>query len=127
MKAFDLSKKRKGFALLMEQGTGKTKVIIDTAAYLYENKAIDTMIVICPNGVHRNWVNNEIPIHMACDYKATFYSAQMKKDQQEKKFSGQSRKQYNSLDNALSGAAAPTISGNARGCFSSPRNANCYQ
>ena len=84
MKAFDLSKKRKGFALLMEQGTGKTKVIIDTAAYLYENKAIDTVIVICPNGVHRNWVNNEIPIHMSCEYRATFYSSQMKKKQIDK-------------------------------------------
>ena len=84
VKAFDLSKKRKGFALLMEQGTGKTKVIIDTAAYLYENKAIDTVIVIAPNGVHRNWVNNEVPIHMACEYRATFYSSQMKKKQIDK-------------------------------------------
>ena len=84
VKAFDLSKKRRGFALLMEQGTGKTKVIIDTAAYLYENKAIDTVIVICPNGVHRNWVNTEIPIHMSCEYRATFYSSQMKKKQIDK-------------------------------------------
>ena len=84
LKAFELSRKKKNFALLMEQGTGKTKVIIDTAAYLFENKAIDTMIVIAPNGVHRNWVNTEIPIHMACKYKATFYSAQMKKQQIDK-------------------------------------------
>ena len=30
----------------MEQGTGKTKVIIDSAAYLYANGAIDCMFVI---------------------------------------------------------------------------------
>jgi len=34
-KAFYMSRDKKAFALLMEQGTGKTKVIIDTAAYLY--------------------------------------------------------------------------------------------
>ena len=68
----------------MEQGTGKTKVALDTAAYLYLNGKIDTLVVIAPNGVHRNWVNKEVPIHMACEHKAVFYSAQMKKDQQEK-------------------------------------------
>ena len=34
-KAFYMSRDKKAFALLMEQGTGKTKVIIDNAAYLY--------------------------------------------------------------------------------------------
>jgi SNF2 family DNA or RNA helicase len=83
LKVFMESRRKRNFALLMEQGTGKTKVALDTAAYLYLNGKIDTLVVIAPNGVHRNWVNKEVPIHMACDYKATFYSAQMKKTQQE--------------------------------------------
>ena len=37
----------------MEQGTGKTKVALDTAAYLYLNGKIDTLVVIAPNGVHQ--------------------------------------------------------------------------
>jgi len=83
LKVFMESRRKRNFALLMEQGTGKTKVALDTAAYLYLNGKIDTLVVIAPNGVHRNWVNKEVPIHMACDYKAVFYSAQMKKEQQE--------------------------------------------
>ncbi len=49
------------FALLMEQRTGKTKVIIDNAAYLFQVQKVDTLIIISLNGVHRNWVDNEVP------------------------------------------------------------------
>lgn len=52
------------YALLWEQGVGKTKPVIDTAVYLYQKGEIDTMVVIAPNGVHRNWVTDEIPAHM---------------------------------------------------------------
>ena len=47
-----------------EQGTGKTKPIIDSVAYLYENKEIDGLVVVAPNGVHRNWVSDEMVAHM---------------------------------------------------------------
>ena len=59
----------------MEQGTGKTKVIIDNAAYLYGRDEISALIVIAPNGVHRNWLSKEIPAHMPdwCDYKSVYY------------------------------------------------------
>ena len=60
--AFLLSRDKEAFALFMEQGTGKTKVTIDTAAYLYKKGEIDTLIVVAwPNGVHRNWTDVEIP------------------------------------------------------------------
>jgi SNF2 family DNA or RNA helicase len=64
LKAFKLSRDEEYFALLMEQGTGKTKIIIDTAAWLFGTGQIDTLIVLAPNGVHRNWITDEIPIHM---------------------------------------------------------------
>ncbi len=44
--------------------TGKTKVGIDTAAWLYAQGKIDFLLVAAPNGVHVNWVDVEIPIHM---------------------------------------------------------------
>jgi len=46
----------KNYAYFMEMGTGKTKVIIDNAAYLYQQKEIKEVIVIAPNSVYRNWV-----------------------------------------------------------------------
>lgn len=62
--AFLRSRDELDFALLMEMGTGKTKVAIDTAAWLYLRGKIRLLVVIAPNGVHRNWVDREIPAHM---------------------------------------------------------------
>ena len=75
--AFLLSRDMNWFALLMEMGTGKTKILIDNAAYLYEKEKIDCLLVIAPNGVHRNWVDIEIPIHFPdrINYKKDFYSS----------------------------------------------------
>ena len=51
------------FALLMEMGCGKTKVLIDGSSFLYDNGFIFGILVICPNGVKGTWVK-EIEIHM---------------------------------------------------------------
>ena len=61
---FNKTKDYPNYALLMEQGTGKTKVIIDNFSYLYYKGMVDAVLVIAPNGVHRNWLNDEIPKHM---------------------------------------------------------------
>ena len=78
-KAFYLSRDKSAFALLMEQGTGKTKVIIDNAAYLYAQGKITALVVIAPNGVHRNWLSREIPTHMPdwCKHEAVYYYSGM--------------------------------------------------
>lgn len=77
--AFLLSRDRNNFALLMEQRTGKTKVTLDTAAYLYQRQSIDTLVVVAKNGVHRNWIETEIPKHLPdwCPVAATWNSASM--------------------------------------------------
>lgn len=62
--AFMLSRDEENFALLMEQGTGKTKVAIDTCAWNYSQGRINAVIVIAPNGVHRNWIKRELPVHL---------------------------------------------------------------
>lgn len=43
------------FALFMEQGTGKTKTTIDILENLYLAKKIEQVMIIAPNGVHRQW------------------------------------------------------------------------
>ena len=83
---FLASRDKEYFALLMEQGTGKSKVTVDTAAWLYAQGKIDAMLVIAPNGVHSNWIINEIPIHCP-DYvmpQAALYRSQMSKDEEKK-------------------------------------------
>ncbi len=61
---FKLSRDAKAFALLMEQGTGKSKVILDNVAYLYAKGEIRGLLVVAKNGVHENWNNNEVPAHL---------------------------------------------------------------
>ena len=79
-KAFYMSRDKKSFALLMEQGTGKTKVIIDNAAYLYAKGEITALVVIAPNGVHRNWLK-EVQTHMPdwCPRSSFYYTSGMNK------------------------------------------------
>jgi SNF2 family DNA or RNA helicase len=61
---FERSREEPARALFWEQGTGKTKPMIDTAAWLFEQGKIDAVIVIAPSGVHRNWLTDEIPAHL---------------------------------------------------------------
>jgi hypothetical protein len=63
--ALELSADRPYFALHMEQRTGKTKVIVDTVAIQYRAHRINALVIMAsPNGVHRNWVTDEIPAHI---------------------------------------------------------------
>lgn len=55
---------RREFALFMEQGTGKTKVALDKTVAWFREEAIDGLVVFAPNGVHRNWIAEEIPKHL---------------------------------------------------------------
>lgn len=77
LQAFKLMEGKAGFALLMEQGTGKTKVIIDDAARNWGDGKIDALFVLAPNGVHTKWITIEIPKHMPdwVQYEAAWYSA----------------------------------------------------
>lgn len=75
-KGFLLSRDKTVFALFCEQGTGKTKIVLDTAVYLYEQKLIDAICVVAwPNGVHRNWVDYECPLDIGIPYKAAFWAS----------------------------------------------------
>lgn len=59
--------RRPYYALFWEQGTGKTKALIDNAALLLAEGEIDGVLVLAPNGVHRNWHVEEIPKHWPHD------------------------------------------------------------
>lgn len=53
----------KAGAALMDMGTGKTKLIIDQAAYMYDNGWINAMIVFGNKGSYENW-EEEINLHL---------------------------------------------------------------
>lgn len=83
LKAFEISRNLTEYALFFEQGCGKTKVIIDTADYLFQQSKITTLIIIAPNGVHRNWITDELPIHCNCEYEARIWKTSMNKKEKE--------------------------------------------
>lgn len=56
---------REHFALLMEQGTGKTLVLLAHVLQLYNDGELDAACVVAPNGVHINWITEELPKHVA--------------------------------------------------------------
>lgn len=60
---WEVSREYPSRAIFWEQGTGKSKLIIDTACWMRLRGLIDAVLVVAPNGVHRNWVENEIPDH----------------------------------------------------------------
>jgi SNF2 family DNA or RNA helicase len=52
------------FAYFMEMGTGKSKVLLDNAAMLYDKGEINALLLIAPKGVYKNWYDSEIPTHL---------------------------------------------------------------
>lgn len=62
--ALDKSWEKIEYAYFMEMGTGKSKVLIDNAAMLYDAGKIQGLVIIAPKGVYRNWSEKEIPTHL---------------------------------------------------------------
>ena len=63
-KALEMSWNKEVFAYFMEMGTGKSKVLIDNIAMLYNAGKINAALIIAPKGVYKNWFDSEIPNHM---------------------------------------------------------------
>ncbi len=65
------------FAYFMEMGTGKSKVLVDNMAMLYDKGKINGALIIAPKGVYRNWYSQEIPNHLAnhIDHKSVLWTA----------------------------------------------------
>jgi len=55
---------KKVFAYFMEMGTGKSKVLIDNIAMLYDKGKINGALIVAPKGVYKTWMDEQIPDHM---------------------------------------------------------------
>jgi SNF2 family DNA or RNA helicase len=62
--ALEKSWNKAHFAYFMEMGTGKSKVLIDNIAMLYDKGKINGVLIVAPKGVYQNWFDIEIPNHM---------------------------------------------------------------
>ena len=77
---------KENFAYFMEMGTGKTKVLIDNLAMLYDKGKVDGALIIAPKGVVKTWYEQELPTHLAdhIDNVTVLWQANITKGQQEK-------------------------------------------
>lgn len=55
-KALVLGRDLPAFAYFMDQGTGKTKTLIDDACHNWRQERIEALVVFAPNDVKTNWV-----------------------------------------------------------------------
>lgn len=60
---------RPGFAWWWEQGTGKSREFIDNGGMLYTERAIGGMFMLAPNGLHRNFITQQLKAHLPPDLK----------------------------------------------------------
>ena len=51
-------------ALFADMGTGKSYMLINNLAMLYDNGEVNAAVIVAPKGVYRNWIDIEIPKHM---------------------------------------------------------------
>ena len=86
MNALEKSWNKENFAYFMEMGTGKTKVLIDNLAMLYDKGKVDGALIIAPKGVVKTWYEQELPTHLPdhIDHTTVLWQANITKTQREK-------------------------------------------
>ena len=84
--ALEKSWNKENYAYFMEMGTGKTKVLIDNLAMLYDKGKVDGALIIAPKGVVKTWYEQELPAHLPTHIEnvTTLWQSNITKSQQEK-------------------------------------------
>jgi len=84
--ALEKSWHKENFAYFMEMGTGKTKVLIDNLAMLYDKGKVDGVIIVAPKGVVKTWYEQELPTHLPdhIENVTVLWQPNITKKQQEK-------------------------------------------
>ena len=86
MTALEKSWNKETFAYFMEMGTGKTKVLIDNLAMLYDKGKVNGALIIAPKGVVKTWYEQELPTHLPdhIENVTVLWQPNITKKQQEK-------------------------------------------
>ena len=86
LEALEMSWNKEVFAYFMEMGTGKSKVLLDNIAMLYDKGKINGALLIAPKGVYKNWFDQEIPTHLPdhIDKEVVLWQSNITKSQSRK-------------------------------------------
>ena len=74
---FQLSKDLEYYGLLWEMGTGKSYATLMNACHLWSEGKIDCLVILAPNMVHRQWINEQVPMYIPdwVDYECLIYDS----------------------------------------------------
>ena len=86
LKALEMSWNKEVFAYFMEMGTGKSKVLLDNVAMLFDKGKINSVLIVAPKGVYKNWSDSEIPEHLVehIDRNVVLWKSLITKEQKSK-------------------------------------------
>lgn len=72
-------------ALFADMGTGKSFMVINNIALLYDQGLINGALIIAPKGVYRNWLDTELPKHLPAHvvYRMAIWNPTPKKAERE--------------------------------------------
>jgi SNF2 family DNA or RNA helicase len=79
LEVLERSWNRKAWGLFCEQGTGKSKVLIDTTGLAFVKGWVEGLVVVAPDGVQRDWIDIHLAKHCAVPYRAAVYETHMTK------------------------------------------------
>ena len=70
-------------ALFADTGTGKSFMLINNIAMLYDQGHINAALIVAPKGVYRNWLKVEVPKHMPTHvvYRMAIWNPSPRKDE----------------------------------------------
>lgn len=71
------AKDKEAFAHFGEMGVGKSHIALNEIAWLFQEKKIDSAVVVAPKGVYRNWVG-EITQHLPGPSTIAWWSADLR-------------------------------------------------
>ena len=86
LRALEKSWEKSYFAYFMEMGTGKSKVLLDNIAMLYDQGKVNGALIVAPKGVIGTWYDQEIPTHLPdhIEKKIVLWQANITKGQSRK-------------------------------------------
>jgi SNF2 family DNA or RNA helicase len=71
---FEATRDKEAYGIFWEQRCGKSRVVLDTAAHLYQRGSIDALLLVTPPGVQHTWILEQIPKWLSIPARTLAYS-----------------------------------------------------
>jgi hypothetical protein len=82
--AYETTRELEAWGFFWEMGTGKSKPVIDTAAWLFSKGEIDGLLIFSDKGYYLNWYYDEVPKHIPLNipHRLVYWGSSLSRDKQ---------------------------------------------